>query len=1200
MGPVDAIPPPEPPPRAKFLQKLAYDDVTVQLEGKRFIKHAKVLWWLSSFATVGLLPLFSHWFPSIEIFLFTVDASIQSATHLLVGSSSQHEQPELIALETLHVSSPFYDRIFKPANDASEDSPFFGKPYAGSVALSQSPATVYYASWRCRTFFWHPNYRMFVEQHWLFSVSEYLPLERALGGLDSEGHLDHQSFYGENLLYIPVPSLFLLFGKEFLQPLNVFQLVSCVSWFFNEYVLYASVILLITLASLTLTTLETRKNLLRVKSMAELAMPISVYRSGDWISIESSSLVPGDVFQVPAAGAVLSCDAILLAGDAILDESILTGESLPINKQPPEDATEWQSIDTKHLENNKETRCILFAGTRLIRVRGGASSPWALAIVARTAFGTVKGNLVRAILFPKAGDFAFQRDSMRLLMVLAAIAVAGFFVVAAVVVFFPPAVTWEPLNLWKFAFDLVTVVVPPALPAAMAVGTKFALGRLQKEKIFCTAPAKINVAGSISLVCFDKTGTLTEQGLDILGVLRSRVSSSGSHAVASFTGDSLLESVTQLPATCKMLVALASCHSIKSINGTLTGDPLDLKMFEWTRWLMEESDASTTSLVSSIVRPNWAREFDVDRFLSEQLDDSGSEECIADESQTVHSRLILTQGEEEDPFEFGIIRCFEFVPVLRRMSVVIRRLNTENAMVITKGSPESVVSLCMAETVPADFESRLERYTTTGYRVIALACKILPSTTTWLKIQKTSRSDIESGLQFLGFIVFENRIKPTTKRIIESLRRATVRTLMCTGDNLLTAVSVSRDCGMLATKSPVFVGKLQHGIGDGAEVAAGVEWCTSDGNRLNPQSLRPLRPVSGGGFDVAITGDVFDYLQLQPERDIFWRALLRCNVFARMSPTQKQSLVEELQGMGTMVAFCGDGANDCGALRTANVGISLSEAEASVAAPFTSQVADISCVLRLLQEGRCALVTSFGCFKFMMLYSLVQFTTSVLLATHGFYPADGQLLYVDLFLICISTFAMNSVPAAVKLTSRLPLQKLISLPFLLTIAGHFVIVAVAQISVFYYSVTQSPGEYRTSDDFSESTFLQTRLFLLTAWQYAIVAFASCSGEPFRVAIYRSIWVVVASMVEVMANSAILIVSVLGDFDLLNCKKQSATDSITLGFWIALSAACCLAWDQFLSPLISESIRRCRKKSHAKTLSCYDQFQLELSKDMGDP
>ena len=122
--------------------------------------------------------------------------------------------------------------------------------------------------------------------------------------------------------------------------------------------------------------------------------------------------------------------------------------------------------------------------------------------------------------------------------------------------------------------------------------------------------------------------------------------------------------------------------------------------------------------------------------------------------------------------------------------------------------------------------------------------------------------------------------------------------------------------------------------------------------------------------------------------------LVRGQVFARMSPDEKHELVEKLQSLDYCCGFCGDGANDCGALKAADVGISLSEAEASVAAPFTSRVFDISCVPEVIRyqmiptasrpleyanspdrEGRAALVTSFCCFKYMSLYSAIQFTS---------------------------------------------------------------------------------------------------------------------------------------------------------------------------------------------------------------------------------
>lgn len=62
--------------------------------------------------------------------------------------------------------------------------------------------------------------------------------------------------------------------------------------------------------------------------------------------------------------------------------------------------------------------------------------------------------------------------------------------------------------------------------------------------------------------------------------------------------------------------------------------------------------------------------------------------------------------------------------------------------------------------------------------------------------------------------------------------------------------------------------------------------------------------------------------------------LVQGKVFARMSPDEKHELVEKLQSIDYCCGFCGDGANDCGALKAADVGISLSEAEASVAAPL--------------------------------------------------------------------------------------------------------------------------------------------------------------------------------------------------------------------------------------------------------------------------
>lgn len=72
-------------------------------------------------------------------------------------------------------------------------------------------------------------------------------------------------------------------------------------------------------------------------------------------------------------------------------------------------------------------------------------------------------------------------------------------------------------NLIDRSLDLLTICVPPALPAAMTCGVVFSIQRLKKHKIFCISPTRVNVAGRVTTFVFDKTGTITEDSLSVLG-----------------------------------------------------------------------------------------------------------------------------------------------------------------------------------------------------------------------------------------------------------------------------------------------------------------------------------------------------------------------------------------------------------------------------------------------------------------------------------------------------------------------------------------------------------------------------------------------------------------------------------------------------------------------------------------------------------
>ena len=116
--------------------------------------------------------------------------------------------------------------------------------------------------------------------------------------------------------------------------------------------------------------------------------------------------------------------------------------------------------------------------------------------------------------------------------------------------------------------------------------------------------------------------------------------------------------------------------------------------------------------------------------------------------------------------------------------------------------------LCNKSTLPNDFEEMLNMYTECGFRVIAIAEK--PLDTSILEQSDIKRVEIESALNFLGFIIMQNKLKPITKVILTELHTAGIRTIMATGDNILTAVHVGRECGIIDSETDLCFGDVTN------------------------------------------------------------------------------------------------------------------------------------------------------------------------------------------------------------------------------------------------------------------------------------------------------------------------------------------------------------------------------------------------------
>ncbi|OPJ86261.1 putative cation-transporting ATPase 13A2 [Patagioenas fasciata monilis] len=777
-------------------------------------------------------------------------------------------------------------------------------------------------------------------------------------------------------------------------------------------------------------------------------------------TVTSTELVPGDCISLPTDGTLVPCDAALLTGECMVNESMLTGESVPVMKTPLPAGSGVYSPE----EHRRHT---LFCGTQVIQAKSYVGRD-VLAVVTRTGFCTAKGDLISSILYPKPVSFKFYKDAVKFVLFLAVLAFGG--TLYSILILVKNQVPVGQIIIR--ALDLITVIVPPALPAAMTVGTIYAQNRLKKQGIFCISPPRINLCGKIRLVCFDKTGTLTEEGLDVWGV----VPLENSHFMP------IVHEPRCLPAG-PLLYSLAACHTVTLLRAQPVGDPVDLKMVESTGWrleMMEEEEADLPAY---------------QQFGTKVL------------------AVMKPPPEEEQPRDrkhrssLGILRRFPFSSSLQRMSVLVKLPGEASAHVYTKGAPETVASLCRKETVPVDFSQMLRHYTTDGFRVLALACKPLSTVSTFEEALQLQRDSAESSLTFLGFLVMKNVLKPESAPVIHLLRSANIRPVMVTGDNMLTAVNVARSCRMVEAKEGViFVSASPPGHdkpaalkfvlaehSQGEEQLEGLQ--RRDGCCLQPQPCH----FALNGKSFAVVCEHFP--------DLLPKILIRATIFARMSPDQKTQLVCSLQELNYCVGMCGDGANDCGALKAADVGISLSEAEASVASPFTSRVANIECIPTIIREGRCSLVTSFGVFKYMALYSLVQFVSVLLLYTINTNLSDFQFLFFDLIITTTVAVLMGRTGPAQDLGVERPQGALISVLVLGSLLLQTTLLITVQVLSYFVTVSQSwfvPLNSTVTAPQNLPNYENTVLFCITGFQYLILAVAMSKGYPFREPLYTNV------------------------------------------------------------------------------------------------
>ncbi|XP_046445093.1 polyamine-transporting ATPase 13A3-like isoform X2 [Daphnia pulex] len=1132
----------------------AGEEDQMELYGYRRSLFRTILTWLFIVKTVGILRMVFHWFPEWFLNCTHTRCSLEVAEKILIVEIYQKKYRRvhirsITCMSALQIINEATEHTVKGKKKSVEhrnshvlqdlnkidDSPILSLPNADGTFHEATSVRMF----TCKKlrYIWNTETKEFLKVKSLgpgmpTSSLHHPDAQQGLAGLSILEQQRRRAIFGSNFINVPVKSVLELLLLEVLNPFYIFQVVSVFIWIMIEYYIFAGAIMVMSAAGIAISIIQTRKNQKKLRNTVHGSDIIDVCRGGGvYETIRTEELVPGDMIILPANGCTMHCDAVLLFGTCIVNESMLTGESVPVVKTP-------LPFQTDVLYHPKEhSRHTLFSGTKVVQTRF-YNEEKVMAVVTSTGFMTAKGSLVSAIMYPPPVDFRFERDSYRFIGFLASLASIGF-----TYSIIKKIISGEAgVKVVFHSFDIITICVPPALPAAMTAGIILAQKRLEQRNIYCISPRSINVSGSLNCICFDKTGTLTEDGLDLWGVVPVvdgrryippiRTPLKLSQALSTLRPHDRSPSAVSYNFKLEpplLLMGMATCHSLTIIDGNLSGDPLDLKMFESTGWVLVEPSNEDTNKYDNICPTvvSWTPP-------SGNKGDPGP--GVSDSSDL--------DGAENSKVEVGIVRQFPFSSTLQRMAIICKRIGQEQLHFFCKGSPEMVQSLCKPETVPTNHNEILEEYTRQGFRVIALAHRLVEIRSLH-KLQKVQREDLENELTFLGLVVLENRLKPDTKAIINQLSDAAVRTVMVTGDNILTAISVARDCGMVGSHDQVVIvnyeessgavstdGKphLTYSLAEKSSVQTPTSGTsTSAMNNSGDITLDITNPDLIGRYHLAITGKCWSIIQ-EHYPELVPRCVVKGTIFARMSPDQKQQLVQALQQLNYVVGMCGDGANDCGALKAAHAGIALSDSEASVASPFTSRDASISCVPELIRQGRCALVTSFGIFKYMAAYSLTQFISVMILYEIGTNLTDFQFLYIDLFLICsLSALFGRTQPHPGPLFNRPPLTSLLSLPpvgsllIQVLLVGFFQAISMLLLTkqnwfVPYMDLHNTTGletgDYECHENYA--------IFCVSLCQYIALALAYAKGKPFREIFLKNYWFVGALAASAACSVCILI------------------------------------------------------------------------------
>ncbi|MFZ5816708.1 MAG: cation-translocating P-type ATPase [Bacillota bacterium] len=563
-----------------------------------------------------------------------------------------------------------------------------------------------------------------------------------------------------------------------------------------------------------------------LEALKELAAPTArVRRGGQELTVAARELVPGDILLVEA-GDRIPADARLLEVMSLeVEESALTGESLPVRK-----SAAWSGPSDAPLGDRQN---MLYMGTTATRGRG-------VAVVVATGMETEMGRIAGMMQEVEQEETPLQRRLEQLgKWLVAACLVVCAIVVAAGLLRAESLSGAEITQLFLAGVSLAVAAIPEGLPAIVTVALALGVQRMIKRNAIVRRLQAVETLGCATVICSDKTGTLTKNEMMAraawAGGRRYEITGDGYRPVGDFLRDGQPVSPLEEPGLAQALKSAALCSnallvSPKKKNGkgsyAIQGDPTE--------------GALVVAAHKGGYRPSLFQE---------------------------HYQRLL-----EIPFESE----------RRRMSVLTRE-ETGEAKVHVKGAPDTVLELSTqvlidGRVVPLTDELRRaiaaenERMADQALRVLAVAYRPVSAPAQALEAAADLPTDqaaarLERDLIFLGLFGMIDPPRPEVKRAVQAATRAGIRTVMITGDHPATALAVARELGLAGDDAIAITGRQLDAMSD-SELIEAVQRCRVFA-RVSPQhKLQIVRAFKALGEVVAMTGDGVNDAPAVKEADI--------------------------------------------------------------------------------------------------------------------------------------------------------------------------------------------------------------------------------------------------------------------------------------------------------------------------------------------